>query len=78
MDVVRGGVKLDEVVMGVLGMPMDPIPEREAGEDFGADPISDKLGDPCRCACNGVLSIEGTAVPAGDVTEEVADVAGFP
>ena len=74
MEVVRGVDRVDDVVViGVLGIPIDDIedpaiPDRETGDDFGA--MSDKAGEPCKCACNGVDSVEGTVVPAGDVTTD--------
>ena len=70
VEVVRGVVRVEEgVAMGVLGIP--PIPDRATGDDFGA--ISDRAGELCRCACMGVDSVEGTVVPAGEVTTEELD-----
>ena len=61
-----------DIVMGVEGTPIGeaPMPDKDAGEDFGADPIADSAGDPCKCACRGVDSKEGAIAIVGDVREE--------
>lgn len=69
----------DDIVIGVLGVPIDPRPTPviDTGDDFGA--ISDRVGELCKCAecaCMGVDSVEGTVVGAGEFTTDELDDGG--